>query len=219
MLFSSIENGDFDLDLPTGAYTTQTHFSGKRNPLTVEEPVKKGKKKAQGIPEALQEQWESDRQRKAFKKEQRQLERLIAEIEGGKTSRRKGKGTSKAQQASLAHLIPASASQVADMFDIDSEDEDALGGYGGGGRRGMSKMRKMLNLPPMLVSAGLGGSAVRAGEMEAIVEQIRDFIDDAGRTTFALHPMEKAGRERMHMLAECFGLKSNSKGKGKARFT
>lgn len=167
-------------------------------------PVKKGKKKAHGIPEALQAQWESDRQKKAFKKEQRQIERLILEMEGRpSSSKRKAKGSSKAQQASLAHLIPASAAEVADMFDVDSEDE---------GTRGMGKMRKMLNLPPQ---PGMGG----LGDLEGIVRNVREFVDDPGRTTFSLSPMEKEGRARMHLLAECFGLKSNSKGKGRARFT
>lgn len=168
--------------------------------------MKKGKKKIQGIPEALQAQWESDRQKKASKKEQRELERLVAEIEGVKSSRKKGKGNSKAQQAALAHLIPASASQVADMFDIDSDDERAQQ------IRGVGKMRKMLNLPS---APGTGG----VGEMDSLVVRIREFIGDSGRTTMPLPPMEKEGRQRMHMLAECFGMNSNSKGKGKARFT
>jgi seryl-tRNA synthetase len=170
------------------------------------EPAKKGKKKIQGIPEALQAQWEADRQKKASKKEQRELERLIAEIEGVKPSRKKGKGNSKAQQAALAHLIPASASQVADMFDIDSDDERTQQ------IRGVGKMRKMMNLP---AAPGTGG----IGEMEDLVERVREFIRDSGRTTMSMAPMEKEGRQRLHLLADCFGLNSNSKGAGRARFT
>lgn len=202
-IFKSIEDGDFEMDLPTGM-PCGPDFGRLR--ADEPEPVKKGKKKAQGIPEALQAQWEADRQKKASKKEQRELERLIAEIEGTKSSKKKAKGSSKAQQAALAHLIPASASEVADMFDIDSDDERAQH------IRGVGKMRKMMNLPS---GPGQGG----VGEIEIMVERVREFIRDPGQTTMSLHPMEKEGRQKMHILAECFGMKSSSKGKGKARFT
>ncbi|EIW72809.1 hypothetical protein TREMEDRAFT_72886 [Tremella mesenterica DSM 1558] len=170
-LFSSIETGDFGDDWPTA-------------------PVKKNKK-GKHLPAELQAQWEKDRQKKALKREERALARLMAQFDPHPTSRKR-KGKSKAHQASIAHLIPASAAEVADMFDI-SDDEV---GTGGNGREGM--------MPPT---------------MDLLDSDIRAFLRDEGKTTYSLPPMDKEGRMKVHMIAECFGLKSKSRGSGKSRFT
>lgn len=47
---------------------------------------------------------------------------------------------------------------------------------------------------------------------------IQDFMSDPGRSTLQLPPMEKEARKKVHMLAECYDLKSKSKGKGASRF-
>ena len=192
-------------------------------------PKLKGKKKMEGVPEELQAQWEADRQKKAAKKEQRQMDRMIADLaiaakpssSNGKR-KAKAKNTIRAQQASLAHLIPASAAEVADMFDISSDEAEiaAMGmGIGrGGGRKGKGKaMFQYAELAaggfevPNSINTGVG--------IAGLVEQVRVFVDDPHKTTHTLPPMDKEGRRRMHMLAECFDMKSKSRGSGKARFT
>jgi hypothetical protein len=56
--------------------------------------------------------------------------------------------------------------------------------------------------------------------MASLETQIRRFLEDiGGRTTMALPPMEKEARKRVHELAQAFGLKSQSKGKGENRYT
>jgi predicted RNA-binding protein Jag len=44
------------------------------------------------------------------------------------------------------------------------------------------------------------------------------FLTDHGKTTMTLPPMEKFSRKRVHELASCYQLKSQSKGKGRGRF-
>ena len=105
------------------------------------------------------------------------------------------------EQVRLAHLIPQSASQIADLFDIPSDmDEDAVAPSGR-----LASMANVL-LPGGRGFAGLDG-------------QIRHFLNDDSKTTFSVPPMDKEGRKKIHMLAECYGLQSKSRGKGKARFT
>jgi hypothetical protein len=49
--------------------------------------------------------------------------------------------------------------------------------------------------------------------------KMREFLlYDIGSTTLALPPMSKKSRVAVHLLAEVYGLKSKSLGKGKARF-
>lgn len=150
--------------------------------------------------------WERDRQKKAEKKRQRELERLLAEIDprGSIRGGKKGKGKSKAHQASVASRMPGSAAEVAAIFDISSEEEflRSIEG-GGGGVASKGKKRRGMNLLPKT--------------MEEVDEEIKMFLQDHGRSTLALQPMEKEGRRNVHLLAECYGLKSQSKGSGKNR--
>jgi len=185
-LFTAIENGDFDDFWPTG-----THIALRKqaSELTVPSaPAKKAKNKH--VPPELQRQWEKDRQKKAQTKRQRDLDRLAAEFDPFPASR-KGKGRSKAFQASLAHLIPPSAAVVAEMFDISSEEFSAA--------------------PP--------GRMALPKPLEQVDQDIRSFLGIAGKNAYSLPPMDKEGRKKIHMLAECYGLKSKSRGKGRARFT
>lgn len=115
----------------------------------------------------------------------------------------KGKGKAPAHPASLAHLIPASASEVADMFDISSAEE----AEGAGMARARRNKGKGL-LPDVTESW-----------MVQLNDQIREFLDDGGKSTFSLPPMDGEGRKKIHMLAECYGLNSKSRGGGRARFT
>jgi hypothetical protein len=101
--------------------------------------------------------------------------------------------------AAIAHLIPRSAAEVADLFDIDSDSDD--GGWKVDTGRGTP--RRNLLLPKTL---------------DDIDQDIRLFLKDAGRTSLPLPPMDKDARKKVHVIAECYGLKSKSKGKGAARF-
>ncbi|KAK8865942.1 hypothetical protein IAR55_001091 [Kwoniella newhampshirensis] len=179
-IFRQIEDGDFGDD-----WGLEPAIKSKRN---------------KHIAPQLQAQWEKDRKAKAEKKQQRELERLIAEIEpyALRKGKGKGKGKNKAHQASVAHLIPASASEVARMFDISSdEDEDGL-------------MR-----PPFRK----GGRMPSGVSLDYVDQKIQIFLDDKGKQTLSLPPMDKEGRKKVHLLAECYGLKSKSRGSGKTRFT
>nr|XP_018267262.1 uncharacterized protein I303_01247 [Kwoniella dejecticola CBS 10117]OBR89420.1 hypothetical protein I303_01247 [Kwoniella dejecticola CBS 10117] len=181
-LFKSIENGDF------GDSWAPSKKTQKKN-------------KNKFIPEELQVQWEKDRLVKAEKKQQRELERLIAEIEPtlagySRKGNAKAKGKGKAHQAAVAHLIPASASQVADLFDV-SSDEDELP---------LPLFRK-------------GGRVPSSMTLEMIDERIQIFLGDRGKTTLSLPPMGKEDRKKVHLLADCYSLGSKSRGSGKTRFT
>lgn len=115
----------------------------------------------------------------------------------------KGKGKDTVTAASLAHLIPASASEVAEMFDISSGEEADPAGLG------PARPRKGVGLLPDITESW----------MKQLNDQIRDFLEDDGKQTFSLPPMDAEGRKKIHMLAECYGLGSKSRGGGRARFT
>ncbi|KAJ9094826.1 hypothetical protein QFC20_006804 [Naganishia adeliensis] len=159
-LFKSVHNGDFgdDWDLA---------------------PAPKGKKaKMKGVPKELQGQWEKDRQKKADKKRQRELDRLEAAMSLYPASK-KGKGKGKKGKPRFG-------------FDDSDSDED------------MTPRRKK-GIQPVT-------------DMGSLNQEIRSFILDLGKTTMTLPPMEKFSRKRVHELAACYSLKSQSKGKGRGRF-
>ena len=79
------------------------------------------------------------------------------------------------------------------MFDISSDEENMI--------------------PPR------GRMAFLPKPMEQYDEDIRAFLELDGKNTFSLPPMGKEGRMKIHMLAECYGLTSKSRGKGQSRFT
>ncbi|WVQ82761.1 hypothetical protein IAT38_004893 [Cryptococcus sp. DSM 104549] len=222
-VFKAIEQGSFQDDY-------QDDFG-----LT---PYKKSKK-PKGIPTELQVQWEQDRASKAEKKRQRQLARLLDEIEGslpgssrkgkkGKKDKGKGKGRDQGEardkvsikiaQAQMAHLIPGSAAEVADMFDTDSDtdgDDVDTGGWGES-----SGANSMFGVP--LVKRGgklFKAESSRSLTLDAVDERIQVFMRDKKTQSMALPPMEKEGRQKVHLLAECYGLSSKSRGGGKGRFT
>lgn len=97
----------------------------------------------------------------------------------------------------MAHLIPGSAAEVAELFDISDEEDLGDGGWG------VKYHRSNPLLPPTL------------GDIDMMIQ---DFMSDSGRTTLQLPPMDKETRKKVHMLAECYDLKSKSKGKGVGRF-
>ncbi|KAF9510632.1 hypothetical protein BS47DRAFT_57315 [Hydnum rufescens UP504] len=57
-------------------------------------------------------------------------------------------------------------------------------------------------------------------DLRSLVSQIRVFLADLGSSkTMVLPPMDKPSRARVHSIASCFKLKSQSKGWGSARYT
>lgn len=142
-------------------------------------PAPKGKKaKMKGVPKELQGQWEKDRQKKADKKRQRELDRLEAAMSLYPASK-KGKGKGRKGKPRFG-------------FDDSDSDED------------MTPRRKK-GIQPVT-------------DMGSLHQEIRSFILDLGKTTMTLPPMEKFSRKRVHELAACYSLKSQSKGKGRGRF-
>lgn len=111
---------------------------------------------------------------------------------------KKGKKAGKAAAAARAHLVNASAAEVAELFDVTSDD----GGWGVT-TRPKHKGHMMKLLPRTL---------------DEIDIDVQEFLEDNGRTTLALPSMDKELRKKVHMLAECYGLKSQSKGKGHSRY-
>lgn len=132
-----------------------------------------------GIPAGLQSQWEKDRQKKADKKKQRELDRLEAAMSLYPASK-KGKGKGKKGKPRFG------------FEDFDSDDEDRTLGR----KRGIQPVT----------------------DLGSLNQEIRKFIRDSGKTTMTLPPMEKFSRKRVHELASCYSLKSQSKGKGRGRF-
>jgi hypothetical protein len=202
-LFHAIENGNFDdFDFAVGALRA---VPNREKYTDRSEPAKK-KKNNKHVPPELQAQWDKDRETKAEKKRQRALDRLMAELDpypasGKKKNKGKGKARDIAAAASIAHLIPASASEVAEMFDISSgDDEDG---------------------PALWKHKRQGGFLPDITEtwMAQVNSQVQAFLEDDGKQTFSLPPMDKGGRMKIHLLAECYGLVSQSKGGGKGRFT
>ncbi|KAL1410593.1 squalene synthetase-like protein [Vanrija albida] len=184
-IFKAVVNGSFDRDLPIA-------------------PAKKDKNGAH-VPPQLLDQWERDRQKKAEKKRAREAARLEALLnpypgahKGGKKGKKASKLQGKAAAAMSAHLIPASAAEVAELFDITSDEDDGWGVARINGRKG-----RALLLPQTL---------------EQVNAQVAEFMADATKTTLTLPPMDKEARKKVHMLAECYDLKSKSRGKGLARF-
>ncbi|BEI93595.1 uncharacterized protein CcaverHIS019_0600540 [Cutaneotrichosporon cavernicola] len=179
-VFRAVANGSFDGDFPLA-------------------PAKRNKKAPTHLPQELQDQWARDRAKKAEKKRDRELQRAIALLDPsigfGRKANKKGKGKAAAR---IAHLIPGSAAEVAELFDI--SDDEGLGPDGGWG---IKYHRSNPLLPPTL------------GDIDMMVQ---DFMSDSGRTTLQLPPMDKDTRKKVHMLAECYDLKSKSKGKGVGRF-
>ncbi|KAG1871369.1 hypothetical protein DFJ58DRAFT_763550 [Suillus subalutaceus] len=85
-----------------------------------------------------------------------------------------------------------------------------------GGKKGRKAMRAAARLDPRELSEIQ--NAIE--DMVTLEKQIRRFISDtSGKNNMVLPPMNKASRKEVHELANSFNLKSQSKGKGKGRYT
>lgn len=105
------------------------------------------------------------------------------------------------EQAALASAIPRSAREVADMFDITEATDDEF------------------TIPDFARRKGRkGDTRVVTKTVHQVHVDIQVFLGDLGKSTMVLPPMDKIGRQKVHMLAEAYGIKSKSKGAGKARF-
>ncbi|KAL5485162.1 SQS1_6 [Sanghuangporus weigelae] len=83
-----------------------------------------------------------------------------------------------------------------------------------GGKKGRKAMRRAARL------AEEDRDDAPAADLALIVRQVRMYLDNLSLTVpMALPPMDKASRAKVHEIAAAFGLKSQSKGKGAARYT
>ncbi|GAA5862382.1 hypothetical protein JCM3774_002498 [Rhodotorula dairenensis] len=90
----------------------------------------------------------------------------------------------------------------------EAESRDAY--RGGGGRASASGKKK---------AKAAREAAAQSNDAATINKQIRQFIQyEIGVMTMSLPPMSKKSRIAVHLLAEAYGLKSRSLGKGTARF-
>jgi hypothetical protein len=196
-LFKAIENGDFGDDwalreLRRCVVLYMVMLGGLQPMYRCPGPSPKGKKqKAAHIPAHLQSTWEKDRQKKAEYKRNRAAERLEAELSVYPASK-KGKGKGKSLKYEDMSSKPRSAREMAALFDLDADDDDT------------DFVRKRKIQP--------------VTDLASLNEEIKMFLTDHGKTTMTLPPMEKFSRKRVHELACCYQLKSQSKGKGRGRF-
>lgn len=84
-----------------------------------------------------------------------------------------------------------------------------------GGKKGRKAMLAAAKLDPTITVL-----PNRIIDMTTLVQQIRRFIADVGGpSTMSLPPTNKETRKNIHEMALSFNLKSESKGKGDARYT
>jgi len=84
-----------------------------------------------------------------------------------------------------------------------------------GGKKGRKAMLRTAKLDATITVV-----PNRVIDMTTLVRQIRRFLADlGGPRSMALPPTNKETRKKMHHMALAFGLKSESKGKGEARYT
>ncbi|QRV94143.1 Serine/threonine-protein kinase [Ceratobasidium sp. AG-Ba] len=61
-------------------------------------------------------------------------------------------------------------------------------------------------------------NSVTVTALPALEPKLRSFVNNVGMHTMALPAMDKESRRRVHLLAECFGIKTASKGQGTGRY-
>jgi R3H domain len=84
-----------------------------------------------------------------------------------------------------------------------------------GGKKGRKAMLAASRLDPTITVL-----PNRVIDMTTLVQQIRRFIADVGGpSTMSLPPADKETRKNVHEMAMAFGLRSQSKGNGDARYT
>lgn len=120
----------------------------------------------ESLPEELRQAWQRDRDKKAEKKRQRELDRMEAALD---------LFTSKSGKKARKAIVKAAR----------NEDNDG-----------------------------------NAFDAPSLIKRIRAFVGNiGGPSSMSLPPMAKGDRAKVHNIARAFGLKSASKGNGKARFT
>ncbi|KAJ6594072.1 hypothetical protein B0H19DRAFT_48561 [Mycena capillaripes] len=84
-----------------------------------------------------------------------------------------------------------------------------------GGKKGRKAMLAAARLDPTITVL-----PNRVVDMTTLVQQIRRFVGDiGGPQSMSLPPTDKETRKNIHEIATAFNLKSQSKGKGDARYT
>ncbi|TYJ56385.1 hypothetical protein B9479_002933 [Cryptococcus floricola] len=154
----------------------------------------------------------------------------------GKKGKKMDKKTSKKiAQASVAHLVSGSAAEIADMFsdeNMSDEDDDVefdvegLGKYGSGrkaqnARFSMGGKRQSRPESPQFLPQQPGRKSIPVDtdwtSLDWVDDLIQNFLDDKKQEQITLPLLDKATRKKVHMLADCYGVKSISRGSGKKK--
>ncbi|ODO07246.1 hypothetical protein L198_00825 [Cryptococcus wingfieldii CBS 7118] len=154
----------------------------------------------------------------------------------GKKGKKMDKKTSKKiAQASVAHLVSGSAAEIADMFsdeNMSDEDDDVefdmegQGKYGSGrkaqnARFSMGGKRQSRPASPQFLPQQPGRKKIPSAtdwtSLDWVDDLIQNFLDDKKQEQITLPLLDKATRKKVHMLADCYGVKSNSRGSGKKK--
>ncbi|KAG8957787.1 hypothetical protein FRC03_009820 [Tulasnella sp. 419] len=86
-------------------------------------------------------------------------------------------------------------------------------------RNGKGKGKNKKKMVSTSVEDDGSGPTMQISDLFSLEKQIRLFLADlGGPKTMPLPPMDKESRRRVHMLCQCFNLKSDSKGGGHNRF-
>ncbi|KAG9099388.1 hypothetical protein FRC06_005309 [Ceratobasidium sp. 370] len=71
---------------------------------------------------------------------------------------------------------------------------------------------------PKSKAAFMFNNSGAVSSLPALEPKLRAFVANLGMHTMALQAMDKESRRRVHLLAECFGIKTASKGSGTGRY-
>ncbi|KDN52404.1 hypothetical protein K437DRAFT_232250 [Tilletiaria anomala UBC 951] len=190
-LFRQIERGDFgDLVDDDVVIDAEDRVVG----IGSVPPVKGGKERKKQWKEGdlwaddLQLQWNKDRETKAMNKKKRAAERQAAAADPFHNTHDKGAKLERTAKKEAKRARRQARARGDLDYDEDVDVED-------------------------------GGSGLRHAEnLNELNGQIQIFLRDTGNDTMSLPPMDKRSRAQVHMLAAAYGLKSKSRGTGKARF-
>lgn len=134
------------------------------------------------MPAHLQSQWDADRARKAEHKRLRAEARLAAQLDPYASSSKKSRNKGKKHQRGQMLALPDSDDDENDDEESDGEGEEGSDGGWGGKRR--KEQRK---------SDRKGGIV----DLRSLDDEIRVFLQDQGKTTMSLPPMDKSSRKKV----------------------
>lgn len=157
--------------------------------------------------EELQSQWQKDKAKKAAAKKARQAERETSAQNAFKNTH----GKKKSKAVKRAEKISRKAREAGElMLDDDEELNFSFGGLGPSSRKFNQKIGSLPTVE--------GDYLRQAQSLQEVNEQIKVFLQTPGHSTLVLPAMDKRARAQVHLLANAYDLKSQSKGTGNNRF-